>query len=117
MLNTVNTFNNMLYIDPAATTALVSSITVIIASLGATFIIFWGKFKKKFYSFFNLNEFKGKEVEEKLVVSDPEIKEEIEKILSQNEQNGVAATAVKQSFWKKLKAAVCDDNPADTGDY
>lgn len=117
MLNTVNTFNNMLYIDPAATTALVSSITVIIASLGATFIIFWGKFKKKFYSFFNLNEFRGKEVEEKLVVSDPEIQQEINEILSQNEKNGVAATAVNESFWKKLKKAVCEENPSDTGDY
>ena len=112
-----NTFNNMLYIDPAATTALVSSITVIAASLGATFIIFWGKFKKKFYAFFNLNEYKGKELEEKLVVLDPEIKEQAHLIMQENAKNGVAATQVQESVWKKLKKLMCEENPNDNGDY
>ncbi len=117
MLNTFANFNNMLYIDPAATTALVSSITVIAASLGATFIILWGKFRKKFFAFFNLNEFKGKELEDKLEVLDPEIKDEADKIMQENLENGVAATQVQESVWKKIKKLMCEENPNDNGDY
>ena len=37
---------NLLYIDPAATTVLLSSITAIVVACGATFIIVWRKIKK-----------------------------------------------------------------------
>ena len=66
---------NLLYIDPAATTALVSSITVIIAALGAALIIFWRNFKKKLFNTLHLDENKGKEVEEDLIITDEAIKE------------------------------------------
>ena len=66
--------NNMLYIDPAATTALVSGITAIVVALSATFIILWRKFKKGASKVFHIDENKNKEVEEDLVITDDEIK-------------------------------------------
>lgn len=66
--------NNMLYIDPAATTALVSGITAIVVALSATFIILWRKFKKGASKVFHIDENKNKEVEDDLVITDEEIK-------------------------------------------
>ena len=64
----------MLYIDPAATTALVSGITAIVVALSATFIILWRKFKKGASKVFHIDENKNKEVEDDLVITDEEIK-------------------------------------------
>lgn len=62
--------NNLLYIDPAATTVLLSSITAIVVACGATFIILWRKLKKGAQKVLHIDENAGKEVEEDLVVND-----------------------------------------------
>ena len=60
----------LLYIDPAATSILITSITSIAVALGATFIILWRKFKKGVKKTFKIDENAGKELEEDIVVYD-----------------------------------------------
>ena len=62
----------MLYIDPAATTAILSSITAVAVALGATFIILWRKLKKGVQKTLHIDENAKKDVEEELVVFDEE---------------------------------------------
>lgn len=69
----------MLYIDPAATTALISSITAIVVACGATFIILWRKFKKGVKKTFHIDDNANKEVEEELVILDEKENETVEK--------------------------------------
>ena len=61
---------NLLYIDPAATTVLLSSITAIAVACGATFIILWRKLKKGAKKVLHLDENANKEVEEELIITD-----------------------------------------------
>ena len=61
---------NMLYIDPAATTALVAGITAGATALGAAFIIIWRKLKKGVTKTFHIDENANREVEEELVILD-----------------------------------------------
>ncbi len=61
---------NLLYIDPAATTALLSSITALAVAGGAIFIIVWRKIKKGAQKVLHLDENANKEVEEDLVIND-----------------------------------------------
>ena len=58
------------YIDPAATTALISSLTAIVVAIGATFIILWRKFKKGVNKVLHKDENAGKIVEDELVITD-----------------------------------------------
>ena len=76
ILNAVQEASKMLYIDPAATSVLLSSITAIVVAVGASIIIFWRKFKKKVGKTLHLDPNAGKEVEDELVVTDAEIVEE-----------------------------------------
>ncbi len=74
---------SMLYIDPAATTALLSSVTAIAVACGATFIILWRKLKKGAKNVLHIDENAGKEVESELVIIDeetaePAVKETVE---------------------------------------
>ena len=62
----------LLYIDPAATTALLSSITAIAAAIGATAIILWRKAKKKVSKVLNIDPNANKEVEEEIVITESE---------------------------------------------
>lgn len=62
----------MLYIDPAATTVLLSSITAIAVACGATFIILWRKVKKGVKKTLHIDENANKDVEEDLVILDEE---------------------------------------------
>ena len=62
--------SNLLYIDPAATTVLLSSITAIAVACGATFIILWRKIKKGAQKVLHLDENANKEVEEELVINE-----------------------------------------------
>lgn len=71
------TASTMCYIDPAATSVLLSSITAIVIAIGASAIIFWRKVKKKVSKTLNIDPNAGKEVEEDLVVTDAEVAEEI----------------------------------------
>lgn len=85
----------MLYIDPAATSVLLSSITAIVIAVGASAIIIWRKLKKKVSKTFHIDPNAGKEVEEDLVVSDEEVnnetkqetetKEEESKLIEENQ--------------------------------
>jgi hypothetical protein len=60
----------LLYIDPAATTALLSSITAIVVACGATFIILWRKLKKGVKKTLHIDENANKDVEDELVILD-----------------------------------------------
>jgi hypothetical protein len=59
-----------LYIDPAPTTALLSSITAIVVACGATFIILWRKLKKGVKKTLHIDENANKDVEDELVILD-----------------------------------------------
>ena len=65
---------NLLYIDPAATSMLLTSITAIVVACGAGIFIAWRAFKKKVNKAFHIDENAKKEVEDELVISD-EVKE------------------------------------------
>lgn len=60
--------NNLLYIDPAATTALISSLTAICVACGAAFIIIWRKIKKGARKVLHIDPNAGKEVEADLII-------------------------------------------------
>ena len=62
----------LLYIDPAATTALLSSITAIVVACGATFIILWRKLKKGVKKTLHIDENANKDVEDEQVILDEE---------------------------------------------
>jgi hypothetical protein len=66
---------NLLYIDPAATTVLLSSITAIVVACGATFIILWRKLKKGAQKVLHIDENKNKEVEDELVINEEVVEE------------------------------------------
>ena len=58
------------YIDPAATSVLLSSITAIVVAISASAIILWRKFKKKINKTLKIDPNKGKEVEADIVLTD-----------------------------------------------
>lgn len=64
------------YIDPAATSILLSSITAIVVAIGATAIVLWRKFKKGVSKTLHIDPNAGKEVEDDLVVKDETATEE-----------------------------------------
>ena len=80
---------NLLYIDPAATTVLLSSVTTIVVALGATFIILWRKLKKGVQKTLHIDENANKEVEEDLViVEDAESSDTAEEVaVSEEKEN------------------------------
>ena len=71
-----NIFSQICYIDPAATSVLLSSITAIVIAVGASAIVIWRKLKKKVSKTLHIDPNAGKEVEEDIVVTDEEIAEE-----------------------------------------
>jgi hypothetical protein len=67
------------YIDPAATTVVLTSISGIAIAVGATAVILWRKAKKKVANALHIDENANKEVEEDLVItSDEEVGEVVE---------------------------------------
>lgn len=60
------------YIDPAATSVLLTSISGIVIAVGATAVILWRKAKKKVSQALHIDENANKEVEEDIVVKDDE---------------------------------------------
>lgn len=83
------------YIDPAATSVLLSSITAIIVAISASAIILWRKFKKKINKTLKIDPNKGKEVEEDIVVSDESINE--------NKETEVKKAETKENDTKETK--------------
>jgi MFS superfamily sulfate permease-like transporter len=59
-----------MYIDPAATTVIITSISGIVIAVGAAAVIFWRKAKKKVANVLHIDENANKEVEEELTVDD-----------------------------------------------
>ena len=57
------------YIDPAATTVVITSISGIIIAVSATAVILWRKAKKKVATARHIDENANKEVEEELVIN------------------------------------------------
>ncbi len=69
---------NMLYIDPASTSVLLSSLTAIGVALGATLMITFRNFKKKCVNVIDLDEDEKMVMEEELVIySEEDINSEI----------------------------------------
>ena len=75
-MNLLTGLYQLLYIDPAAATVLLTSITAIVAAIGASAIIIWRKLKKKVKNTLHIDENAGKEVEEDLVITEEEVKPE-----------------------------------------
>lgn len=59
-----------LYVDPAATSILITSISGIIIAISASAVIIWRKAKKKVATALHIDENANKEVEEELVIND-----------------------------------------------
>ena len=57
------------YIDPAATTVVITSISGIAIAVGATAVILWRKAKKKVATALHIDENANKEEEEELVIN------------------------------------------------
>ena len=66
---TIIPINPTMYIDPAATTVIITSISGIVIAVGATAVILWRKAKKKVAKALHIDENANKEVEEELVVN------------------------------------------------
>ena len=58
-----------LYLDPAATSILLTSITGIVIAISATAVILWRKAKKKVAKALHIDENANKEVEEDIVIN------------------------------------------------
>ena len=58
------------YIDPAATSVLLSSIVAIVVAIGASAIVIWRKVKKGVSKTFHIDPNANKEVEEDVVLTD-----------------------------------------------
>lgn len=56
------------YLDPAATSILLTSITGVVIAVGATAVIIWRKAKKKVAKVLHIDENANKEVEEDIVI-------------------------------------------------
>lgn len=59
-----------LYLDPAATSILVTSISGVVIAVSATAVILWRKAKKKVATALHIDENANKEVEEDLVINE-----------------------------------------------
>ena len=70
LLSAINFHFNMLYIDPAATSMLLSSITAIVVACGAGIFMAFRAVKKKVKKTFHIDENANKEVEGDLVLND-----------------------------------------------
>lgn len=77
--------SNLLYIDPAATSMLLTSITAIVAACGAGIFIAWRAIKKKVNKALHIDENAKKEVEGELVISD-DLKDEASTEENKSEQ-------------------------------
>ncbi|MDE5943714.1 MAG: hypothetical protein K2H30_05865 [Clostridia bacterium] len=65
--------SQLLYIDPAATSVLLTSLTAIVVAVGASAIVIWRKFKKKVDKTLNKDPNANKEVEDELIITDAEV--------------------------------------------
>ena len=85
----MNLFSQLLYIDPAATSVLLSSITAIVLAIGASAIIIWRKLKKKVEKTFHIDPNSGKEIEEDIVITEDVNAEKDSKTEQTNDDNQI----------------------------
>ena len=97
ILSGIQEASKLLYIDPAATSVLLSSITAIVVAVGASIIIFWRKFKKKVGKTLHLDPNAGKEVEDELVVTDAEIVEEAKEEVVETTETAETTETVEET--------------------
>lgn len=83
------------YIDPATTTALLSSLTSIGVAVGASFLIYWRKFKKGIVKVLHLDENSGKIVEDELEIYDKELVSELAKEFPAQEETAQSTTVAE----------------------
>ena len=93
-----NLFSQTLYIDPAATSILLTSITAVAVAVGASAIVIWRKLKKKVSKTLNIDPNKGKEVEDELVMNDETVSED--QTANEVSQEVAATEEVKDSETK-----------------
>ncbi len=77
------------YIDPAATSVLLSSIVAICVAIGASAIIIWRKVKKGVSKTFHIDPNAKKEVEEDIVLTEENTPNKEEKEVSKTETTTV----------------------------
>lgn len=87
--------SNLLYIDPAATTVLISSLTAIAVACGATFIILWRKLKKGVKKTLHIDENAHKDAEEDLIVLDENAEEVAEEVAAATDKTQEEESAEK----------------------
>lgn len=109
VISTIDAGAKMLYIDPAATSVLLSSITAIVIAVGASAIIFWRKVKKKVSKTLHIDPNAGKEVEDELVINDEEINSEIK----EDETAEEAESESEEKEVKKETVSVEDETKED----
>ncbi len=78
---------NFLYIDAAATTAIISAATAAVVALAAWGIIQWRKFKKGVNKVFHVDENANKEKEADLVITDDETTADAQENAKENKEN------------------------------
>ncbi|MEG9429798.1 MAG: hypothetical protein VZQ61_02615 [Christensenellaceae bacterium] len=76
---------NFLYIDAAATTAIVSAATAVVVALAAWGIVQWRRFKKGVGKVFHVDENANKEKEEDLVITDDTVETKDEPVAEEKE--------------------------------
>ncbi len=96
--------NQLLYIDPAATTALITSITAVVLAIGASAIIIWRKLKKGAAKALHIDPNSNKEVEDEVVLLD-----------DANEENKAVATELDKSD-KEVVATVSEETVEEKTD-
>ena len=96
LLTIISGVGQSLYIDPAATSVLISSITAIVVALSATFIIMWRKLKKKVKKTFHIDENANKEVEADLVVLDESVQTKQTTETPENNQTQIEANEAQE---------------------
>ena len=107
----------MLYIDPAATSMLLSSITAIVVACGAGIFMAWRAMKKKVKKVLHIDENANKEMEDELVINDEAADDNTAEKSDDAEQPATAAapadTAKKATTKPAAKKSTTKAVPAD----
>ena len=108
--------SNLLYIDPAATSMLLTSITAIVVAAGAGIFIAWRAIRKKVNKALHIDENAKKEVEDELVISD-DLKEDgapevaIEQTAEEQAVEETAATATEEKAVEETEEKAVEEKP------
>lgn len=108
------TKSTLCYIDPAATSVLLSSIVAIVVAIGASAIVIWRKVKKGVSKTLHIDPNANKEVEEDIVLTDNTTTEETkEQSSTENEtENANAENEKVENNEEPAKDSETDKEPA-----